>query len=272
MRRAAVSMWRCAKLGGVFRVQLTMRRKWAACLIAAGLVLACSPATARDYEVEVIVFDRLEKESRKDANANRPPDEQWDFSSPRIEAHLRRMALLDGNSSEHETTDAVAELESVRAALVESGYRILNTTRWRQPGSFYQHAPLIPLGAAGTALASGFVRVYTTSLIYADLELQFSPLLPVTAPPASTGSDPVADAISVVKTNTGANINADTGTADPPPHYFITEKRRLKFGQIHYFDHPYFGAILGIWPAADEVPSGDEATSAVEASGIPAGE
>ena len=311
------------------------QKKLTACLLGAGLVLASGLAVAKEYAVEIIVFDRLEKaqlekerlekeQLEKDPLVKDPleeeiyTDEQWDFSSARTAKRLAEMAALADMASEHDTFGGVFTLDPVRLSLLESGYRILNTTRWQQSTSLYQHAPLISLGAADadadadtdtdtdadtdadtdidtdidtdtdtdtdtdidantdadtdtdtdadtdgdddadTALAAGFVRIYTTALIHADLHLQLSPL---PANPDLTDTDSVA----VADTDVGEDVEEDVGeeagedvgedTAEdapaPQPHYFIAEKRRLKFGQIHYFDHPLFGAILGVWEADD---------------------
>lgn len=196
----------------------------ALCLGALALASAGGPVAARDYEVEIIVFDRL--------NRDIAAREQWNFSSARTAARLDEMESLAAKASTRRTSEQLAGLESVRLKLVESNYRILDTARWRQPATFYPNAPLIPLGGPGSALAAGFVRVYRTSLIYADLNLQLSP-----PAPDAQGAQAVAW----------------------PPHYFIAEKRRLKFKQIHYFDHPLFGAILRVWPVnAAAVQADDE--------------
>ena len=233
-----------------------MPPKLTICLFAAAVSVAAltsHAAAAREYEIEVIVFDRLDKEVST--------HEQWDFSSPRIAERLREMTALADAASTHPTSDRIYRLAPLRTRLLESGYRILDTTRWRQPPSFYQHAPLIPLGNAdadATALgvdrvpASGFVRIYTTSLIYADLNLQLSPLSPIPGyfPLFDLGSGSALDLDSDLETE--ASLEADLATQ--PPHYFIAEKRRLKFKQIHYFDHPLFGAILGVWPVDATTP------------------
>ena len=226
-----------------------MLQKWIVCLIGAGFALAGGATVAKEYAIEIIVFERPAEKI--------DTGEQWDFSSPRIVQRLAQMTDLAGQTSEHQTADEVINLEPARLHLVESGYRILNTTRWQQPTSFYQHAPLIPLGHPGTPLAAGFVRIYTTSLIYADLHLQLSPLLPVPVPDDSVLNDfdglaaeaEAADAnasVAVKTDETGADAEIVSATSQQP-HYFITEKRRLKFKQVHYFDHPLFGAILGLW-------------------------
>ncbi len=219
---------------------LIMLKKLIPCLIGASFALASGLANAKEYAIEIIVFERPNAKSG---------DEQWDFSSARTVTRLAHMATLAAQSSTHITTDELASLAPVRRNLIESGYRILNTTRWQQPTSFYQDAPLIPLGDAETALVAGFVRIYTTSLIYADLHLQLSPQLSETDLELADAA--VADAVA------GDTVAGDRATneqyadephaAAQPPNYFIAEKRRLRFAQVHYFDHPLFGAILGVW-------------------------
>ena len=317
-----------------------MRQKLTACLLGVALVLASGLAVAKEYAVEIIVFDRLEKEqvekdrlekveSEKDQSEKDPrekeihTDEQWNFSSARIAEHLAEMAELADKASEqefvkdeiaedeiaedepvedeivedetigYETVDEVFTLEPVRLSLIEAGYRVLNTTSWQQPTSLYKDAPLISLsntnadteadtdseveadtdtyteadtdtdadaGAeADPALIAGFVRIYTTALIHADLHLQLSPL---PANPDLTDADSVvADAVEYVVADTveytEENAAEDADAPPAQPHYFIAEKRRLKFAQIHYFDHPLFGAILGVWEA-EEADESDE--------------
>ena len=298
-----------------------MRQKLTACLLGVGLVLASGLAVAKEYAVEIIVFDRLEKEQVEKDRLEKVEseqaqgekeihtDEQWDFSSTRIAERLAEMAELADKASEqefvkdeiaedepvedenvqdeivedeivgYETVDEVFTLEPVRLSLIEAGYRILNTTSWQQPTSLYKDAPLISLSNtvadteadtdaeadaeadtdADTALIAGFVRIYTTTLIHADLHLQLSPL---PANPDLTDADSVvADAVEDVVADTveytEENAAEDADAPAPQPHYFIAEKRRLKFAQIHYFDHPLFGAILGVWEA-EEADESDE--------------
>ncbi|MDD9810263.1 MAG: CsiV family protein [Gammaproteobacteria bacterium] len=262
-----------------------MPRKFANARLCAGVVaalMACSAAAARDYEVEIIVFDRLARE------AGRAPHEQWDFSSARVAARLDEMKALAARASSYPTSARLASLEPLRLRLLEADYRILDTARWRQPATFYPNAPLIALGGGdgeengegdgdgdgneiddgdsnsnenGAAdgddgdngdranpLAAGFVRVYRTSLIYADLNLQLSPPLPAADDSQDAEARPAATW---------------------QPHYFIAEKRRLKFKQIHYFDHPLFGAILQVWPVeVEDAPEETDGAATVDADTV----
>lgn len=226
-------------------------------LVASWLLLfgLAAGVAAAEYEIEVIVFARLLPAADDDDDA------QGRFSTKHTERRLARMATLNKQTSPFAVSTQLNNLEMARARLLESGYRIVNTARWRQPKSFYQDAPLISLHAQNSADDSaaavtaddaadyerintaeehefgenefiGFVRVYTTALIYADVDLQLSP---PSAPKPFLW------------------LRADRDAAEPA-HYFIAEKRRLKFQQVHYFDHPHFGAILGVWQAPEAAP------------------
>ena len=69
---------------------------------------------------------------------------------------------------------------------------------------------------------------------------------------------PLAETATVVAADPAAG-NDGSGTLLPTgqpvtrtvvqPVYYLSEKRRVKFGEVHYFDHPRFGAIVGVWPA-----------------------
>jgi hypothetical protein len=105
-------------------------------------------------------------------------------------------------------------LKRLESELLGSGYRVLYSARWQQPAAVYQDAPVVGVSNPDGRL-EGAIRVYRTSLIFADLMLGLADLVP----------------------------NSEA------PLYFISEKRRLKFKEVHYFDHPRFGALVAVWPA-----------------------
>ncbi len=197
---------------------------------------------ARDYAIEVIVFEQTRGDSDKDA----AQDEKWDFSDRKISSNLQRMVTLESRSDDFQFGTTLDRLDPAHRQLIRAGHRILRTARWVQPSAVYQHAPLIPLGLANTSLAYGFVRVYKTSLIYVDIDMQYSPGNP-------TGNT-LSTLSSILSTPITAEAQTDSNSSLPfdnlPEHYFLSEKRRLKFKEVHYFDHPKVGVILGIWPVA----------------------
>ena len=188
-------------------------------------------AYARDYMVELIVFERLDVATE---NA-----EVWDFSSNRIADKLQKIRTLKDKSVAYNTLPTLNNLTAINNKLTAAGYRILRSAAWTQPAATYQNAPLISLGITGSSLPDGFVKVYKTSLIFADIDMQYSPttLAQLSAPNTpSTNSDL-------------NNLPPPSPAAQQPAYFFIAEKRRLKFKEIHYFDHPMFGVIIGVWPS-----------------------
>lgn len=236
--------------------------------------IAQTPAkTPRPYEVELIVFvqpqsvaaeaQRVTAGNEINPNAKSlpsPMQERWDFSPSRMDANWQRMAELAAQATPQPTSKKLVYLEVPQRHLLKAGYRIITTAKWQQLGIPFKEAPLITLKKSFITKPSkllqqslksapttdtdtqsrydkinthlnGFVRVYATHLIYADVDLQLSP--------PSFWADTSASSL---------NPNAPA----QQPHFFISEKRRIKFRQIHYFDHPRFGALLTVWAADDD--------------------
>ncbi len=209
-------------------------------------------AYARDYAVELIIFER--------SDASNESGEVWNVSSKRIAGKLQNMRDLAANAidyptlpeldtadSHYKTIPVLGNLAAIRSNLVTAGYRILYAANWIQPAATYRYAPLISFGSAGSSLPYAFVKVYKTSLIFADIHVQYSPTTP---------TEHITTNTVTATTNVGANddlnspdINPADTNLEPQPYFFISEKRRLKFEETHYFDHPQFGVIVGVWPS-----------------------
>jgi hypothetical protein len=115
------------------------------------------------------------------------------------------------------------------------------------------------MGAENSSLPGAYIRVYKTSLIFADVDLQLNPLpiqvfdqdngsanTLVTTTTAGSNSETLSSGSGL---DTVAVGGASTAEINYPARYFLSERRRLKFKEVHYFDHPKFGAILGVWPS-----------------------
>ena len=202
-------------------------------LILWPLVSAVNTVHARDYEVELIVFERI--------TTAESSGESGDFSGERSAARVQKMQGLTDQAIEFETSEELNHLAAVRTNLAREGYRILHSAQWIQPAELYQNAPLISFGIEDTTLPFGFIRVYKTTLIFVDLDIQLSPVMLQSLPG------------SYVSEVSGSEINSPDSIVEfQQSHFFISEKRRLKFEEVHYFDHPRFGAIMGVWPVAEE--------------------
>lgn len=116
-----------------------------------------------------------------------------------------------------------ADLIGIASRLNNSGaYRVITHKSWRQAFPTKNRAPLVGLG---TDALAGSVRFYRGTYLHAEIDLWFR----------GTGSQ-----------------TAQRETGEPRrPHLF--ESRRIRSGEVHYFDHPDFGVLIHIKPV--ETPS-----------------
>ncbi len=240
--------------------RMGQRMRFLVTLVAAIAVVlpAASGAQNRDemtwYTVEVIVFERASEIGR---NA-----EFWPVEPTRpdladaVELSVKGLALEElaaksptGAKSvltpvprafqllppkEHRLTGAWNRLTKSRA------YRPLLHVAWIQPGFSSEEARLVHLrnknaarGAINVArdpskaVLDGTLRVHRARYLHVQADLlYYRPL--------------------------DTNIDATISLADDPyaaPRLFrLTESRRMRSRELHYLDHPLFGALVKIWP------------------------
>ena len=218
--------------------------------LAVALSLFCQGVQARDYQVEVVIFERS---GNTDVEL-----EVWDFSPENLVERQSHLVNLSANASEEIEFDPVlTNLATVQSNLVDSGIRILRSASWIQPPEVFQNAPLVSLGIEGSSMPYGFIRVYRTSLIFVDIDLQLSPFSDYAAFDFTDNSvltdstqPDLAEEQAIEDSHEDSSLEI-AGQPPADPHYFISEKRRVKFKEFHYFDHPRFGAIVGVWPIED---------------------
>jgi len=177
-----------------------------ALLVFIALAGFTTSALARDYQVEVLVFERSQVSSET--------QEQWDSRSNRVAKNQTRLQVIAGKTDDLPLQSGVSRLKRIEGELLASGYRVLQSLRWQQPARVFPQAPVVNISNPGNPM-QGYLRIYKTSLIFADVMIGL----------------------------------AGPGSLTAQPLYFIDEKRRLKFKEVHYFDHPKMGVILGVWPA-----------------------
>ena len=208
------------------------------------LLFNAAAAYAGDYEVEVIIFERFDVSDLK--------LEVWDFSPDKIKERQSRLLALAAKSTPMEFDSMLIHLAEVENSLREANFEILQSARWTQPAAVFDQAPIVSLGTEQTKLPYALVKVYKTALIYAHISLQFSPTGLIDSPHGQTSPDYDSFSFNINNLTLATVDNQtypDTPATSPTPHYFISEKRRVKYNEIHYFDHPGFGAIVGVWPA-----------------------
>lgn len=165
------------------------------------------------------------------------------------------------------TNDAVHYVDLVNLAdaleklRVDKRYEVMSSSAWVQPLLDRKEAVNVPLGyGSGTGTASihtetaepvasrvsGSLSVYGDYLLFVDLDLKIA--LPTRPGNEQAGMYPASDSSTMESGGAVTTAIYDQGTTSPEHKPFetfeISEKRRIKLEEVHYFDHPYFGAIV----------------------------
>jgi len=186
------------------------------------LMLVCIPVPAVDfYDVEILVFRQYDSQG---------DDEELDIPNIRhLELNLEFQDLLDRTLA-IPLEPAIEGYLSHPARRIGDNpdYEILFHGRWSQTTSDLKAAPYIqidlPAIRRGHTLA-GVLRLFSTDLLYIDTFLRYRPAEQQTA--------------SQTREPTEGNSQ---------PYYFLKERRRVKFREVHFLDHPKFGVLLTVWP------------------------
>jgi hypothetical protein len=188
-------------------------------MLAALLVLPgmASPVVAAElYDVEVIVFS-----NRSGA------DDGEQMSIPSIDA-----ARASGVFPQDQFTELAPRLytmDSIRSTLAAlPGYAVLFHRAWRQLPYDRENAvdyPVHTFSDNGRDSIEGTVTLIRERYLHLDMDLLLM----------SAGSS--------------APVQYSDGPGSVPA-YRLSEKRRIRSGELHYFDHPRFGVIARVTPYA----------------------
>jgi len=199
-------------------------------LIFSLLALVSVPAPAIDfYDVEILVFRQLDSQG---------DDEELDVPNIRhLELNLELHDLLG-------RTSAIPLEPAIEGYLSRPGQRIGNSRdyeilfhgRWSQTTSDRQGAPYIRIDLPAVGRSStliGVLRLFATDLLYVDAFLRYRP-----------------------GERRANNQIVESTERNTQPYYFLKERRRVKFREVHFLDHPKFGILLTVWPVKlPELPS-----------------
>jgi hypothetical protein len=170
-------------------------------------LLAAGPAlAAKSYDVEVIVFERT--------SGNAVAGEQWpeDPGRPALE---KASSLNESGSGAYSVLPKSRWRLSREADRIGSagGMKVLLHTAWRQPAVDRDQAKPIHLHSSVTPL-EGTATISVGRYLHADLDLLLN---------NSSG---------------GSYFSSSRGG------YRLQESRRMRSGEVHYFDHPMMGALV----------------------------
>ena len=194
------------------------------------LALVSVPAPAIDfYDVEILMFRQLDSQG---------DDEELDVPNIRhLELNLELHDLLDRTSATPLEPAIEGYLSNPSLRIGNSrDYEILFHGRWSQTTSDRQGAPYIRIDLPAVGRSStllGVLRLFSTDLLYVDAFLRYRP------------AEQQAN-----------NQIVESTERNTQPYYFLKERRRVKFREVHFLDHPKFGILLTVWPVKlPELPS-----------------
>lgn len=223
----------------------------AVCLLAGPPSFAQSEATGsssnKQYHVEIIAFHYQGPDTSGGETLRRLVVEEY-LPEPafNIDEYNRVQEVVSYTGFKQ----LGGALERLRA---NPRYAVLSASAWVQPLLAQNRAVDVRVGedapassevlqdARGSAVPqmAGSLRVYGDHLLFVDLSLRAR--FPNRASPAQSSGD-------------GDASSGRTRLEDAYEVYAINETRRIKLDEIHYFDHPYIGAIVSVTRHEGAVP------------------
>jgi len=224
------------------------------------LLLAAGPGFAQSeqsddssrtmYHVEVIAFEYRGPDSSAGEEFDRILVSEYLPRAPFDFDEYNRVREL---VSYTELTQLGGALERLRAS---PQYSVMAAAAWVQPLLSQSEAVEVPLGydsgasidtldspSAGPSPGpappqlTGSVRIYGDHLLFVDIDLRAS--LPRRQDAPGSGPEQASDGAG-----DGGTGFERTRLGSGLASFRISQRRRIKLEEAHYFDHPYIGAIL----------------------------
>jgi len=176
---------------------------------------------ARSYEVELLIFEHQHQDDDETLIPQFGRSVDLRFSLEQAERRVSTIQpepALDGHLAEIN-----ARLTAVRA------YDVLYHVRWLQPSAQLPHAPRVGISLPASSTRTGIhgiVRLYATDLLFVDVIMRFD----------------------LVPTTSSNQLSRQSSASAQRSVHFLKQKRRVKFKEVHYIDHPRFGLLITVWP------------------------
>lgn len=225
-------------------------------------LLAAAPAVSQpagSYEVELIIF-RRSPEARNSVEDSALPATAWPRGAAIIGAGDPWAAqpaapeprpaddnpALSGEAEPEETVELA--LGSVWRRLERlATYEPLLHVAWLAAAPPRSQAPAhaVEAGTAPGPELLGQARLFRQRSLFLDLELDLLDVLPPPAAATASGTDQSGQALTGELAEV-APAPGQTGLGSGLGVFRLRETRKMRPGEIHYFDHPAFGAIATI--------------------------
>lgn len=203
------------------------------------LAVICSvtPAHARDYLIEVVLFETLG--GKKSTNQG--------LYLPRIENSLRlgsESAVANGFLPMEQNLKLTANAASIAAS---GNYRLLRHLSWRQPGLSDADAKAIRISMGSTY-----------PLYIPDNTDDYPEFIPGSASPTPQNPTQIETSTlrGTLKIRLGRFLHMDTrlvytDTANARS-FRMSQSRKMRSGELHFIDNPGFGLLTRITPLEDK--------------------
>ena len=185
-------------------------------LLSTIVSVAAQTEESKKYLIEVVVFENSGPDTSDHEVWNSDRDIEIEIEKPKASTKI----MSDETIISHVKSDS---LNKYTSELRKSGrYNVLTHVSWLQPATRKSTAPLVPIDK--NSILHGHLRFYSKQLLFLELELRF---------------------------NRSISGNTETTVPSSPTYYHATnykikQTRRIKINDIHYFDHPYFGALVKV--------------------------
>ena len=190
-------------------------------------VLAAPEATEKTYRVEAIVFAQP---------SHADEGERWPTAA----------ALPPALETLTPTGDLPADSRLLPALqALKPPYRVLAQASWTQPAGDKAATKPVALRSADGTL-DGTVLFYVSRFLHSEIALRWRP--EATAAPASPANTATSTPPNTPATTPGVAAGEAQAVAAATPVYRLSERRRIKTAETHYFDHPKFGVLLRVTP------------------------
>lgn len=172
------------------------------------LANAAAPENNNVYEVEMVVFESRQPELEGGELWTRRADKT-------ANSEMSDVIKTD------EKVPADSPLAAAATALERSGrHRVLTHRLWQQSVEAKSATKPVQITSASGEV-DGALRFYLSRFLLVDLNLNLREI---------------------------AGAEADGGPGKEALVYHLNEHRRVKISEIHYFDHPKFGALVRVAP------------------------
>lgn len=195
------------------------------CFLLTTLIAIIPHQSMASYIAEVIIFEPTGTQGWL--------DEHWPLLPAKLDAHDKDTILGSSTSNRHLLGEGQLALKETAKRLTSTGeYRILAHTAWSQPTEERSSAKntLLPDGISTTGLPlQAKVKLYKQKFEHVDIEIQLERAIPKGL------LNDFAQKRKLSLTDIGDNWR-----------FYLQESRKVKPGELQYFDHPMFGILLMI--------------------------